>query len=383
VVAAPIIPCQRDKFDIPDDVTYLNCASLSPLSRAVQAAGLRGIDAKLHPWQLTPTDFFTGSDAVRALFARLVGAAASDIALVPSASYGLAVAARNLPLRPGRRVVVLAEQYPSNVYVWRDLARRNGGELVTLPPPEAGDWTASLLAAIDERVDIVAVPQVHWVDGRLVDLVAVGERVRSVGAALVLDLTQSLGALPFDVAEVDPDFIACAGYKWLMGPYSFGYLYVAPRRQDGEPLEHGWITREGSRDFSRLVDYQDALLPGAVRFDVGERSNFALMPMAQAGLQQVLDWGVDRIAATLATLTDAIVARTRPLGLEALPQGVRAGHYLGLRFPGGFPEGLVERLAAAKVHVSRRGDGLRVTPYLYTMPADIDRFAAVLASARP
>ena len=382
-MAAPIIPCQRDKFDIPDDVTYLNCASLSPLSRAVQAAGLRGIDAKLHPWQLTPTDFFTGSDAVRALFARLVGAAASDIALVPSASYGLAVAARNLPLRPGRRVVVLAEQYPSNVYVWRDLARRNGGELVTLPPPEAGDWTASLLAAIDERVDIVAVPQVHWVDGRLVDLVAVGERVRSVGAALVLDLTQSLGALPFDVAEVDPDFIACAGYKWLMGPYSFGYLYVAPRRQDGEPLEHGWITREGSRDFSRLVDYQDALLPGAVRFDVGERSNFALMPMAQAGLQQVLDWGVDRIAATLATLTDAIVARTRPLGLEALPQGVRAGHYLGLRFPGGFPEGLVERLAAAKVHVSRRGDGLRVTPYLYTMPADIDRFAAVLASARP
>jgi selenocysteine lyase/cysteine desulfurase len=382
LVAAQIIPCQRDKFDIPDEVAYLNCASLAPLSRAVQAAGDRGLDAKLHPWSLTPEDFFTESDAVRGLFARLIGAQPADIALVPSVSYGMAVAAKNLTLRPGRRVVVLAGQYPSNVYPWRDLARRNGGEVVTLPQPEAGDWTESVLAAIDERVDIVALPQMHWVDGRLIDLVAVGRRVRAVGAALVLDLTQSLGARPFDLKAVDPDFIACAGYKWLMGPYSFGYLYVAPRRQGGQPLEHGWITREGSRDFARLVDYRDGLLPGAVRFDVGERSNFALTPMARVALEQVLDWGVERIAASLATLTDAIVARTRPLGLEALPQGVRAGHYLGLRFPGGMPDGLVDRLAAANVHVSKRGDALRVTPHLYNTPADIDRFIAVLERAR-
>jgi selenocysteine lyase/cysteine desulfurase len=382
MVVAPLIPCQRDQFDIPDDVAYLNCASLAPLSRAVQAAGDRGIDAKLHPWSLTSEDFFTEGDIVRGLFARLLGAQPSDIALVPSVSYAMAVAAKNLTLRPGRRVVLLAGQYPSNVYPWRDLARRNGGEVVTLPQPETGDWTASVLAALDERVDIVALPQNHWVDGRLVDLVAVSERVKAIGAALVLDLTQSLGARPFDVKAVDPDFIACAGYKWLMGPYSFGYLYVAPRRQDGAPIEHGWITREGSRNFARLVDYRDALLPGAVRFDVGERSNFALTPMARTALEQVLDWGVERIAAGLATLTDAIVARTRPLGLEALPQGVRAGHYLGLRFPAGMPDGLVDRLAVAQVHVSKRGDALRVTPHLYNTPADIDRFVQVLERAR-
>ena len=98
MVAASLIPCQRDKFDIPHDVAYLNCASLSPLSYAVQAAGSRGIDAKLHPWSLTPADFFTGSDAVRGLFARLIGARADDIALVPSVSYGMAVAAKNLRL---------------------------------------------------------------------------------------------------------------------------------------------------------------------------------------------------------------------------------------------------------------------------------------------
>jgi selenocysteine lyase/cysteine desulfurase len=382
VVAAPIIPCQRDKFEIPDDVAYLNCASLSPLSKAVAAAGDRGLDAKLHPWSLTSEDFFTEGDIVRGLFARLIGTEAKDIALVPSVSYAMAVAAKNLPLRPGRRAVVLAQQYPSNVYPWGDLARRNGGELVTLPTPESGDWTQSILAALDERVDIVAVPQNHWVDGRLIDLVAVGRRAKEIGSALVLDLTQSLGARPFYVKDVDPDFIACAGYKWLMGPYSFGYLYAAPRRQQGEPIEQGWITREGSRDFARLVDYKDGLVPGAVRYDVGERSNFALTPMARTALEQVLDWGVDRIAASLAVLTDAIVARTRSLGLEALPQGVRAGHYLGLRFPGGMPDGLVQRLAAANVHVSKRGAGLRVTPHLYNTMDDIDRFARVLEQTR-
>jgi len=383
MVAAPLIPCLRERFDIPRDLAYLNCASLSPLSHAVQEAGARGIDAKLHPWELTARDFFTGSDAVRGLFARLIGAQPRDIALVPAASYGIAVAAKNLPLRPGRRVVVLEGQYPSNVYAWRDLARRNGGTVLTLPTPAEGTWTASLLAAIDERVDIVAVPQVHWVDGRLVDLVAVGRRAREVGAALVLDLTQSLGAWPFDLKAVDPDFVACAGYKWLMGPYSFGYLYVAPRHQGGTPLEQGWITRQGSSDFARLIDYRDALLDGAVRFDVGERSNFALMPMAHAALEQVLDWGVGSIAATLTALTEQIIARTRPLGLEALPQGVRAGHYLGLKFPGGFPDGLVERLAQGNVHVSRRGDALRVTPHLYNDATDIDRLVAVLEGARP
>jgi selenocysteine lyase/cysteine desulfurase len=382
MASTPLISCQRDAFDIPRDVAYLNCAYLAPFSRAVLAAGADGIAAKLRPWRLKSDDFFTESDLLRARFASLIGAAPRDIALVPSVSFGTAVAAKNLPLRPGRRVLLLAEQFPSNVYVWRDLARRTGGEVLTVPRPDGATWTDAVLAHLDERVAIAALPQVHWVDGRLLDLAAVGRRAREVGAALVLDLTQSLGALPFELATVDPDFIACAGYKWLLGPYGTGFLYAAPRRQQGEPLEHGWVVREGARDFARLVDYRDDLQPGAVRFDVGERSNFALVPPMRAALEQILEWRVGRIAASLAAMTAAIAERARGLGFEALPAAIRAGHYLGLRRPGGLPDHIVERLAAGGVHVSRRGDALRITPHLYNDALDLDRLFAALEGLR-
>src|SRR4029079_5058632 len=133
------------------------------------------------------------------------------------ASYGLAVAAANVPVKVGQRLLVLAEEFPSNVYPWRELAERSGGQVVYVRRPEDGDWTRAVLAELDERCALVAVPHCHWTDGGLVDLVRVGARAREVGAALAVDATQSLGALPLSVAEVRPDFLAAAGYKWLMG----------------------------------------------------------------------------------------------------------------------------------------------------------------------
>ena len=228
-----MIPCQRHLFDLPDDVAYLNCAYMSPLLKEAVAAGVAGIARKAQPWRISADDFFADSERARGLFAQLLGASADDVALTPAASYGIAVAAANLPLGEGQRILMLAEQFPSNVYSWRELARRNGGEIVTIARPPDGDWSPAILARLDERVAITALPHCHWTDGGLIDLVSIASRCREVGSALVIDATQSLGALPFDLAAVRPDFLACAGYKWLLGPYSIGYLYVAPRWRDG------------------------------------------------------------------------------------------------------------------------------------------------------
>jgi len=373
-----MIPCQRDLFDLPDDVAYLNCAYMSPLLRQAVALGAEGIARKARPWTISSDDFFAESERARRLFAELLGAQADDIALVPAASYGVAVAAANLPLREGRRILMLAEQFPSNVLAWRELAREKDGEVVTLARPPDGDWSTAIMARLDERVAITALPHCHWTDGGLIDLVSVAARCREVGSALVIDATQSLGALPFDLAAIRPDYLACAGYKWLLGPYSTGYLYVAPRWQDGRPLEHNWIARVGSEDFSGLVDYQDGYQPGARRFDVGERANFGLMPAVIAGLEQLLRWGQPATIETLSARTAEIVERARALGLSALPAQLRAGHFLGLRFAGGVPAGLPEQLAKERVYVSLRGDSLRVTPHLYNNDADVDRLFEVL-----
>jgi selenocysteine lyase/cysteine desulfurase len=373
-----MIPCQRHLFDLPGDVAYLNCAYMSPLLRRAAEVGAAALARKCRPWTISSDDFFADSERARKLFAALLGATADDVAIVPAASYGLALAAANLPLAPGLRILVLAEQFPSNLYTWRELAQRAGGAVVTVERPADGDWTGAVLAGLDERVAIAALPHCHWTDGGLLDLVAIGRRCRAVGSALVLDLTQSLGALPLDLAAVDPDFLVCAGYKWLLGPYSLGYLYVAPRHHGGRALEQNWIARQGSEDFASLSLYSERYQPGARRFDVGERSNFALLPVSIVALEQLLAWRVAAIAATLAARTQAIAERAAGLGLRATAPERRAGHFLGLRFPQGVPPGLPEHLAEERVYVSLRGDSLRVTPHLYNHQQDLDRLFEVL-----
>lgn len=157
-----------------------------------------------------------------------------------------------------------------------------------------------------------------------------------------------------------------------------GFLYVADKYLDGVPLENGWIGRKGSEDFTRLIDYQDDFQPGARRFDVGERSNFALVPMASEALRQILDWGPENISETLAKKTAAIAEAVLPLGLIAPPTDMRAPHYLSLTKDEGLPSDLTARLAAEDIYVSVRGASMRVTPHLYNNEADLNRFASTL-----
>ncbi len=375
------LPCQRHLFDLPRNVAYFNAAYMTPLLRASLEAGAAGLARKARPWTIRPADFFTEPERARELAARLLGVDGEGVAIVPAASYGIAVAAANLRVGPGRRVLVLADQFPSNLYPWRRLVAEQGGEVVAVEAGPDGALGPAVLESLDERVAVVALPHCRWTDGRIVDLASVGARCRTLGAALVLDLTQSAGALPLDLAAVAPDFAVTATYKWLLGPYGLGFLWVAPHRRHGRPIEEGWITRAGAEDFARLVDYTDAYAPGARRFDVGERSSFALLPVAITALEQLLAWGVERIAASLAGINRGLAARLGELGLGALEEGVRGPHFLGLRLPADAPADLVERLAAAGVFVSRRGAHLRITPHLYTDAQDCDRLVAALARA--
>jgi len=376
-----MIPCQRHLFDMPRDVAYLNCAYMSPMLNAAVEAGRAAVESKARPWLLTPAGFLGWRGRARGLFAKLIGAEDQDVALVPAASYGIATAAANLPLAAGQTVVTLADQFPANVYPWRRRAAEAGAEVIAVDAGPDGDLTAAVLDAIDARTAVVAIERVRWTDGALVDLARVGDAARARGAALVLDLTQCAGALPFDVSEIRPDYMVAATYKWLLGPYAMGFLYVAPHRQDGRPLEETWLGRAGSEDFSRLVDYQDGYQPGAIRFDMGEASNFQLAPITCAALEQLLDWGVADIGATLAGRTRAIAGRAAALGLASAPEPLRAGHFLGLSFPDGVPDDLPSRLAEAGVHVSLRGRSLRVTPHLWTDDADVDRLFEALGAA--
>ena len=374
---------RRGLFEVPDDVAYLNCAYMSPQLRSVRGVGEEAVGRKSRPWEITHGDFFVGPEEARILFARLVRGDAEGVAIIPSASYGLAVAAANVRVGAGESIVVLEEQFPSNVYPWRDLAKRAGAELVTVARPTDHDWTAAVLEHIDGRCAVVAVPNCHWTDGSLLDLVRVGEAAREAGAALVVDATQSLGAHPLYVPEIRPDFLVSAAYKWMLGPYSLGFMYVGEGYREGVPLEQTWLGREGSEDFASLVEYTDAYAPGARRYDVGERSNFVGLPMAMEAMRQILEWGVENVAETLSGLTGLVEAEATRRGMRTVPAERRVGHMIGLGLNPGAPKDLAARLADEGVFVSVRGSSLRVSPHVYNTERDVEKLFDALARSLP
>ena len=378
----------RSLFWLPAESHYLNCAYMAPASKCVAAAGRRAIERVEAPARIGVADFFEPTARVRRLFAEIIGAPDPErVAIVPSVSYAMATIARNTPLAPGQAVVVVEEQFPSVVYTWRRACREAGATLRTVAAPDAAGsraeaWNAALLDAIDERTALVVVPELHWTDGLRFDLDAVGARARAVGARFVIDGTQSVGALPFDVGRTRPDALACAGYKWLTGPYSLGVAWYGPAFDGGTPLEENWITRAGSDRFNELVNYRDDYRPGAIRYDVGERSNFILLPMLEAALEQVRKWGPETVAAHTRALTAATAARLRELGCRIEDERWRAGHLLGVRLPPRVDvEQLGRRLAARQVSVSLRGGAIRVAPHLYNDAFDLDVLVDVVAGA--
>ena len=370
---------QRQAFDIPPEIAYFNTASLSPHLHRVREAGERALDRRGRPWMISSADWFSDVERLRGLFGRLIGADAEGVALVTATSYGFAVAARNLRLRSGDRILVLAGEYPSGIFSWRTAARKTGAEIVTVVREPGETWTDAILSVLDERIRVVSVPQVHTTDGALVDLEAVADRTHALGARLVIDACQSAGVMPIDVERLRPDFLVTVGYKWLLAPFSLAYLYVADEHRDGEPLEENWIVRVGAEDFTGLDDYSDEYQPGARRFDMGARTSFNLTPMAIAAIEQLLEWRLPRIAASLQETTATLAARASELGLRPPPADRRAPHILGLGLPAEARERALPALAAANCFAAMRGGSLRIAPHLHTTPEDVDRLIGALA----
>ncbi len=382
------LTCRREDFTLPAGLHYLNCAYMGPLPAVVQQAGVDGVRRKGDPSRITAKDFFEESDRARSLFARLIGAADPQrIALIPAASYGIATAARNTATVRGQNVVISGEQFPSNVYSWRELSLRRGLQLRAINPPSiatgrAQAWNERILEAIDDDTAIVALPHVHWTDGSRFDLHAIGARARAVGAALIVDGTQSIGALPFDLAGIQPDALIVAAYKWLLGPYSIGAAYYGTRYDAGEPLEENWIARQGSEDFRGLVQYVDEYQPGALRYDVGERSNFALMPMLVAALELILAWSPQRIQEYCAALVSEPLHCIEELGYTVEAPEWRSSHLFGIRMPAHIDlASLNNDLQTARVFASLRGSALRVSPNVYNNAEDTAALQHVLQSA--
>lgn len=378
----------KSLFSFPDQVHYLNCATMSPLLRSVEAAGIEGIRRKSQPHTITAADFFSTIETVKSAFARLIGCSdAQRIAVMGSVSYGMATVAKNIlkkgMIRPGHEIVMPGEEFPSVVYAWDELVEA-GAKLRFVPAPESlrdrgQQWNEALLNAIGEHTLMVSLSPTHWSDGTLFDLKAIGQKCREYGALLVIDGTQHIGAAPFEINEIQADAVVAATYKWLLGPYSGALAWLGPWLDDGVPLEQNWAMRLSSDDFKNLIEYQPEYRPGAYRYNIGEMSNFILLPMITAALDQILAWTPSRIQAHARQLVTPFAADIATAGYWTEAPEWRSHHLFGIRPPAHVRmEDIQQALLQHHIYVSYRGSAIRVSVHLWNTPEELQLLAGVL-----
>jgi selenocysteine lyase/cysteine desulfurase len=378
-----MLPSQRDLFEIPRHICYLNSASYSPLPLRTLEAGRTAVGRKGTPWTLPAAFANVQYERARTAAAQLINAEPSDVALIPAISYGVATAAKVLTIAPGTRVIVLEDDHSSPVLEWQMRAEVQGFMVETVKQPDDGDWTSAVLATIERSgappVSLASISSVHWSDGGLIDVDKVGAALRQRGAAFLIDATQGAGVLAMDVKRLDPDFVIFPTYKWLLGPYGRAFLYVAKRHQGGIPLEQTAAGRRNVRAENAVYFTDLSYVADARRFDMGERDYFISMEMASIGMEMLADWGAPAVSQRLEMLTERIAEGVRGIGVSVPEPRLRAPHILSLAFKGGMPAGLVEGLASEGVYVAPRLGRMRISPHVYNDEADADRFVEVLA----
>ncbi len=375
---------QRHLFSLQEDIHYLNNAYKAPLLKACEAAALKSLVRDRNPIDIGPDDFFEVPDAIRKEFAHLVNCKPSQVALIPASSYGLNAAIQNVPFQNGQHALTIENEFPSDIFALERWCSDHQSELKFIRPnpslPQKGaEWNERILAAISEETAVLVMSSVHWMNGTSFDLERIGRKCAETNTYFIVDGTQSVGARSMDVQRYQIDALVCAGYKWLMGPYSLGLAFYSEKFNDGIPLEETWMNRTNAKDFSNLTTYEKQYTPDAGRYNMGETSNFTLAPMLLAALQQLNQWGVENIESytqnLILPLKEFLVAKD----IQLEDSAYFSSHLFGISLPEAVDLTQVkEAFAQEKVYVSVRGNFLRVSVNVFNTPADIDKLIQVL-----
>jgi len=368
------MPLQNQKhlFDLPENITYLNMASQSPAFKAIYEAGLEGLKQKNRPYTIKGSDYFEPVVTLKKLFAELIDVNDYNrIVTIPSASYGIATVTNNIVLNKGDEILIIEEQFPSNYYSWKNLAENYNATIKTVSKKEGEPWNTSILNAITDKTAVVAMGNIHWSNGSLFQLKAIRKKAKQHKALLIIDGSQSIGALPFSVKEIQPDALICAGYKWLFGPYGCAYAYYGAYFDNGKPIEENWSNRLGSENFAGLTNYQNQYKPLANRYQVGESGNFIHVKMQIAALKQVLEWTPKAIQEYCKTISEEAVIALQKLGCQIEKDTKRAHHLFGIKLPDHIDlDALKENMIDNNIFVSYRGEYIRVSCHLFNTTED-------------
>lgn len=370
----------RQEFSDFSPLVYLDCSYQGPFPRATVDRIHRAIELKTHPDRLKALEYFGLPKRVRACIARLTGAADTEIALTSSATQAIGIAAAGLPFAAGDEVVVASSNFPSNLFTWLHLRRKE--VTVKVIHPAGGEVTLDQVAAeVTPRTRVLALDWVNYASGYRIDLAAFGALIHAQGGILVVDGTQGVGANELDLHALPVDLMACAAYKWLLGPYGTGFAYVARDLLDKLDLPViNWYSVEGADDFDSLPMDEFRLIHDARVFDSGETGNFINLHALEASLEFVEGVTIRTVNAHCRALLHRLQAGLLAFGYKLSAASLPGHESTILCFQASTTELTAElhrKLSANHIAVSLRQGMIRVSPYLYNDEADIDRMLEI------
>lgn len=374
-------PSFIDRFADFEGHAYLDAATQGPLPLAAGRAARDAIAAKERPHRIKHTLYGSMVAELRALHARLFRCRDEQVAITTGAGHAVNVVARGLSLGEGDEVVLPRSEFPSNRYPWLWLARR-GVKVVEVEPdhPSGAVSAEKLAAAVTEKTRVVAFALVSYLHGGRIDPAPVVAAARKVSAVTVMDASQAAGAMPIDFGASGVDLLTASGYKHLLGPYGTGVGLFSPALLAKLPVgDIVWWAVTGSEDFNHLPGADFQLKEGAARFDAHEPASFVNGAALAECLRFVLEVTPQAVQAQARALIDRLTARLPPGIAVASPEGAQKSHIVCLAGPD--PKATAEahqKLAAAKVVTSLRGDRIRVSPHVYSTEADVDRLVEAL-----
>lgn len=374
----------RDEWFEFDNATYLNVAGNGPLPKVSVKATQAAIEWKKFPQRVPDEAYFEVPNRIRASIAKLIGASPEEIALTTGASTGMAAVAYGLTWKPGDEVVTAKGEFPLEYTTWRPMEQREGLKLKVVSPSDRFITAGDLIAALTPRTRLVSVSLTRFDDAAMIDAPRLAAACHAQGAMLLLDASQCCGAMPMDVAMLDADFITCAGYKWLLGPYGTGFFWAKSAHIAAmRPGPFYWTAAEGANHFGSLVFTHPKVATGARRWDAAETASYFNLAAMAESVELVLRMGPETVAAHNRVLMEQMFERLpKDRCVPASPlDPAQRGPYAC--FTARTPEksaALYAKLQAENIYVSLREGNLRVSPHLFNTERDIDRLIAAITA---
>ncbi|MHB1033839.1 MAG: aminotransferase class V-fold PLP-dependent enzyme [Pirellulales bacterium] len=361
----------RHKMPVTRKWAYFDHAAVAPLSGPARRALAAWAEEAAEEGDVHWPQWSSRVEKARELGARLIGAEPADMALVHNTTEGINLVAESFPWEPGDNVVTLADEFPSNLYPWMNLAGR-GVETRRVPTDGRQVDLEMVDAACDSRTRIVSVSWVGYASGWRNDVDALAEIAHRHGAMLFLDAIQGLGVFPLDVGRTKVDFLAADGHKWLLGPEGAGLFYT--RREHLallRPFGVGWNSVIHAYDFSRIeLELKDS----AARYEGGSRNLAGYIALA-ASLELLAQFGTEAISRRVLEITDLARRELQRIGALVMvaPEPEHRSGIVTFELPGRDPHAVRQQCLDQGVVLSCRAGRLRISPHAYVDETDVRR----------